>query len=54
MKPKAISDGDKLVEKTVRFDIDRRPSGNVAMALCAAILQARIYVLENRGDGGAA
>jgi len=28
------------------FDIDRRPPGNVALALCEAILQAKIYIAE--------
>jgi len=28
------------------FDIDRRPPGNVALALCEAILQAKLYIAE--------
>jgi len=28
------------------FDIDRRPPGNVALALCQAILEAKIYIAE--------
>jgi hypothetical protein len=28
------------------FDIDRRPPGNVALALCQAILEAKLYIAE--------
>lgn len=31
------------------FDIDRRPPGNVALALCEAILQAKLYIAEQAG-----